>query len=173
MTQTATIPLILTLDSRLKWLIRGKWKGSIPVKELGQNQAKKQKHPNSNSKFRVIFLLCNLMIRVWKMFLYLPGVEATPLDNTTSIFEGDRVNLTCRSKNKDTMIITWRWLPFDPVLAESNSFIEIDANHLPAGFLHKNYSYYSCLNEITLLYISLYISFDRWEGLFASIWEWN
>lgn len=78
------------------------------------------------------------MIRIYgQFFVNLQGVEITPLDNTTSIFEGDPVTLTCRSKNKDTMIITWRWLPFDPVLNKNNSFLEIDANHLPAGIARQ------------------------------------
>lgn len=55
-------------------------------------------------------------------------------DPSTPIFEGDRVTLTCRSKNKDVMDLAWRWLP---ALTEPNqtihSLMEINATRLPAG----------------------------------------
>lgn len=55
-------------------------------------------------------------------------------DASTPIVEGDRVTLTCRSKNKDVMDLAWRWLPAVQQTNQTiHSFIDINAARLPAG----------------------------------------
>ena len=55
-----------------------------------------------------------------------------PLNETNPIVAGDKVTLTCRSKNKDDMDLAWRWLPLNQT-NQISTMIDINANHLPAG----------------------------------------
>ncbi len=62
------------------------------------------------------------------------GVQVVPLDETTPIVEGDEVALTCRSKTKDMVQYSWRWLPLHPKNA-TNDWLDINETRLPVGRL--------------------------------------
>ncbi|XP_057373175.1 vascular endothelial growth factor receptor 1-like [Daphnia carinata] len=69
-----------------------------------------------------------------KFKIKIQGVQVLKnTDASTPIVEGDRVTLTCRSKNKDAMDLAWRWLPATLKPNQTiHSLMEINATHLPA-----------------------------------------